>query len=95
MEVIMPKQIIDITRMRPGETGKVVEILGGHGLIRRLETLGVRLSADITNISSQIGRGPVVVRVGNTQSALGFGMAMKVIVELQTVGGDDAGKTDQ
>jgi len=84
----MPNQIVDITRMRPGEKGIVVEILGGYGFVRRLETLGIRLNAEIINTSAQIGRGPIVVRVGNTQSALGFGMAAKVIVELTHASGD-------
>jgi ferrous iron transport protein A len=78
----MPSQIMDITRMRAGEKGVVVEIQGGFGLLRRLETLGIRPSVEITKVSAQFARGPVTVRVGNTHSALGFGMAAKIIIEL-------------
>jgi ferrous iron transport protein A len=46
--------------------------------------LGIRPGVEITKISSQLMAGPVIVQVGNTQSALGFGMAMKVIVELKS-----------
>ena len=78
----MPSQIMDLTRMRAGEKGMVVEIQGGFGLLRRLETLGIRPTVEIIKISAQFARGPVTVRVGNTQSALGFGMAAKIIIEL-------------
>jgi len=78
----MPNQIMDLTRMRAGEKGVVVEIQGGFGLLRRLETLGIRPTVEITKVSAQFARGPVTVQVGNTQSALGFGMATKIIIEL-------------
>ena len=76
------QQIMDLTRMNPGERGVIIEIQGGWGLLNRLETLGIRPNVEITKISSQLARGPVTVQVGNTQAALGFGMAMKVIVQL-------------
>jgi len=80
----MVKQIMDLNRMQPGEKGVVVDIQSGWGLIRRLETLGIRPGVEITKVSSQFMAGPVTVQVGNTQSALGSGMAMKIIVELKS-----------
>jgi len=79
----MPNLIMDITRMRAGEEGVVVEIQGGYGLLRRLETLGIRPDIRIAKVSAQFARGPVTVQVNNTQVALGFGMASKIIVQLQ------------
>ncbi|MEW6687409.1 MAG: FeoA family protein [Candidatus Edwardsbacteria bacterium] len=75
---------VDLTRMKSGEKGKVVEIKGGRGLVMKLEAMGIRPGVEITKISAQIMHGPVIVRVGNTQLAIGFGMAKKVIVTPQT-----------
>ncbi|UCD05109.1 MAG: ferrous iron transport protein A [candidate division WOR-3 bacterium] len=73
---------IPLTNMESGKKGKVIEIQGGRGLIARLSAMGVRPGIKITKISGQIMRGPVIVRVGNTQIAIGFGMASRVIVEV-------------
>uniref|UniRef100_A0A7V0Z4Q1 GTP-binding protein n=1 Tax=candidate division WOR-3 bacterium TaxID=2052148 RepID=A0A7V0Z4Q1_UNCW3 len=73
---------INLTMMKPGEKGRVVEIAGGKGLISRLESLGIIPGAEITKISEQIMHGPVVIKIGNTQVAIGYGMARKVIVNI-------------
>ena len=71
----------DLAQMNEGETGTVINIQGGYGLINKLETLGIRLGVKTTKISSQLMRGPITIQVGNSQVALGFGMAKKIIVE--------------
>lgn len=71
-----------VARMKAGQTGTVVQILGGHGLTRRLQALGIRPGKRIFKVSSMFRRGPVAIQVDNTQIALGFGMAEKVIVDL-------------
>jgi len=71
---------IDLTKMKAGQTGRVLAIQGGHGIIMKLEAMGIRPGVELTKVSVQIMRGPVIVRVGNTQLAIGFGMARRVIV---------------
>jgi len=71
---------LTLAKMRTGQTGTVVGILGGHGLIRRLDALGIRPGKKVTKLSSALFRGPVILRVNNTQVAVGFGMARKIIV---------------
>ena len=73
---------LTLAEMRTGQTGTVVGVLAGHGLIRRLDALGIRPGKKVTKISSTLFRGPVILRVDNTQVAVGFGMARKIIVEL-------------
>ncbi len=73
---------IPLTDMDAGMKGKVVELQGGHGLCARLNAMGIRPGARITKISGQIMRGPIIVRIGTTQIALGFGMASRVLVEV-------------
>ena len=72
---------IDLTRMRQGERGKIVDIQGGWGLLRKMETLGIKQGTEIVKVSSQLMRGPITIRVGNTQVAIGFGMARRIMVE--------------
>ena len=71
-----------LTDMTAGQSGKVVRVDGGHGLQSRLEAMGIRPGVKITKISGQIMRGPVIVKAGTTQVAIGFGMASRVIVDI-------------
>jgi len=73
---------ISLAQMRSGQRGKIVEINGGYGLARKLDALGIRVGKEITKVSAQWMRGPVLLRQDNTQAAVGFGMASKVLVEL-------------
>jgi len=73
---------LTLAEMRTGQTGTVVGILGGHCLIRRLDALGIRPGKKVTKISSTLFHGPVTLRVDNAQVAVGFGMARKIIVEV-------------
>ncbi len=72
---------LPLAEMRTGQTGTVVGVMGGHGLIRRLDALGIRPGRKVTKLSSTLFSGPVILRVDNTQVAIGFGMARKIIVE--------------
>jgi ferrous iron transport protein A len=75
----MPNLSLD--RMHAGQTGKVLRVHGGRGFRKRLEVLGIRPGMKITKVSGQIMRGPVIVRIGVTQVAIGFGMARRILVE--------------
>ena len=74
---------IDLTQLKEGEIGMVVHIHGGYGLVRRLESLGIRVGKKVTKVSAQFMRGPVTVRIGNSHVAVGFGMAKKILVEIE------------
>ncbi len=75
------KKQVSLSKMPSGQSGSVVQIEGGHGLINRLSALGIRPGQKVTKVSSMFMRGPVTIQVGNTQVAIGFGMAKKIIVE--------------
>ncbi len=75
---------ITLAQMEAGQTGTVIQILGGRGLIRRLEAIGIRPGKKATKINSALFRGPVTLRVDQTQAAIGFGMANKILVEINT-----------
>jgi len=73
---------LTLAEMRTGQTGTVVGVLGGQGLIRRLDALGIRPGKKVTKLSSTLFRGPIILRVDNARVAVGFGMARKIIVEV-------------
>lgn len=75
------KQTI-LARMQTGQSGTVVQIQGGHSMVNRLSALGIRPGKRITKVSSMLMRGPVTIQVDRTQVAIGFGMARRIIVEL-------------
>jgi ferrous iron transport protein A len=76
------RNLISLTRMQPGHSGTVVQIQGGHGLVDRLNALGIMPGKRMTKISSMVARGPVTIEVDRAQVAIGFGMANRIIVEL-------------
>ncbi|MFH1369088.1 MAG: FeoA family protein [Elusimicrobiota bacterium] len=73
---------ISVTELKTGQKARVVAIQGGWGFQRKLENIGIRVGSEISNLSGG-ENGPVVVRSGCTQVALGRGMARKIIVEQQ------------
>jgi ferrous iron transport protein A len=81
----MVKEVRQVTirSMRPGQSGRVVEIQGGAGLADRLNSLGIRPGKRVTKVSSMIMHGPATVQVDRAQVAIGFGMAGKIIVEVE------------
>jgi ferrous iron transport protein A len=71
-----------LVQMGMGQTGTVIDIHGGRGLIRRLDALGIRPGKKVTKISTTLFRGPVTLRVDSAQVAVGLGMANRIVVEV-------------
>ena len=76
-----PHESISIATMKTGESATVVGVLGGRGMVARLEALGIRPGSKITKISSMFWRGPVTVVVNRSRIAIGHGMASKIMVK--------------
>jgi len=76
------KRQITVRQMNAGQSGAVVEVWGGHGLVNRLSSLGIRPGKRITKVSSMFMRGPVTIQVDRARVAIGFGMAGKILVEV-------------
>ncbi len=70
-----------IHSVKDGEVAKIKDIIGGKHFINKAESLGIRVSVQITKVSSQMMHGPITVKVGQTQIAIGHGMAKKIIIE--------------
>ncbi len=71
---------VPLSRMEAGQSGVVVEVLGGQGMINRLSALGIRPGKKVTKVSSMFMRGPVTIQVGNGRVAIGFGMAKRIVI---------------
>jgi len=69
--------------LRAGESGKIARIEGGHGMVNRLAALDIRPGRTIKKLNSSFMGGPVTVQVDRTQVAIGFGMAGKILVEIE------------
>ena len=76
---------VPLIRLQVGQSGVVVQIQGGPGLVNRLSAIGIRPGKKITKVSAMLMRGPVTVQVDRAQVAIGFGMARRIIVDLSQV----------
>lgn len=74
---------LNLTKLQAGKEAKIIEIAGGHRMLRKVESLGIRDGAKIKKVSSQMMRGPITVQIGNTRVAIGFGMAQKIFVSIE------------
>jgi len=75
--------IVDLTQMLPGENGVVAEIQGGYGLMRKIQTMGIRPGKKIAKVSSHFWRGPQTVQIDKVQFAIGFGMAKRILIQIE------------
>ena len=75
--------IIDLTHMKPGESGVIRELRGGCDFTKRIHAMGVRPGKEIKKVSSHFWRGPQTVEVDKACVAIGFGMAKRIFVEVE------------
>lgn len=78
----MKNKKIALNNMGTGQTGVIMDIRGGRGMILKLSTLGIMAGEEITKVSQQVMHGPVVVKIGRSQVAIGFGMAKNILVRI-------------
>ena len=74
---------VSLTSLKRGQKGKIVAVEGGRGAVQRLEALDIRPGKSLIKISESFLKGPVMVQVGHSRLAVGYGMAGKVIVEVE------------
>ncbi|MBT3756358.1 MAG: ferrous iron transport protein A [Candidatus Cloacimonetes bacterium] len=70
-----------IHNVKDGEVAKIKDVIGGKHFISKAESLGIRIGVQITKISSQMMHGPITIKVGQSQIAIGHRMANKIIIE--------------
>jgi ferrous iron transport protein A len=72
---------MDLTQLEVGRNARVVEIRGGRGIQDKLNDIGIVPGRTIGKSSQALLKGPVVLSIGPTQVAIGFGMARKIVVD--------------
>ena len=75
--------LIDLTHMKPGESGIISELRGGCDFARRIQLMGIRPGRKIKKVSSHFWRGPQTIEVDKARVAIGFGMAKKIFIEVE------------
>jgi len=75
--------MVALNDLTGGTTGIIIAINGGHGLTQKLDALGIRVGKEITKVSRQWMKGPVIIRSGNSEIAIGYGMVHKIMVEVK------------
>jgi len=71
---------IPLAILPQGSSGRVVRIIGGRGIIRRLVEIGFTPGENVKILHSDFS-GPILVSVKGSRVALGRGIAMKIIVD--------------
>jgi ferrous iron transport protein A len=74
---------ISLVKTKANQKVRIKEILGGAGLQNRLMSMGIYEGREIMKLSNFALRGPVAIKVGRSVLALGYGMAGKIIVEIE------------
>ena len=70
-----------LSMLSEGEQGKIVSIMGGRGLTRRLAELGFNPGTIVKVLRATSG--PMVVLLRESRIAIGKGVAMKIFVEVE------------
>jgi ferrous iron transport protein A len=68
--------------MKDGETGVIKEFISGHNFLERIQNMGLRPGKTLKKISSHFWRGPQTVEVDKMRVAIGYGMAKKIMIEV-------------
>ena len=73
---------LSLTELKQNEEGVVKTLNGGKAFKQKLNSMGIRTGKKITKISNMVMNGPVTVRVGNTNIAIGRGMADRIQIKI-------------
>lgn len=65
----------------------ISKIEGGQQFVKKLENLGIKEGGTMTVLNKHVLKGPIVVKVKNTQVALGYMMAKKIWGTVKTENG--------
>jgi ferrous iron transport protein A len=76
--VILP---VTLDRMKKGARGRVVDVLGGRRAVLKLSAQGI-VPGMVVEKTGELRGGPVLLKVGGAQFALGRGLAKRVLVEV-------------
>jgi len=79
----METNILPLIMAPPGEKLRVVSLSGGRGLQNHLISMGLGPGSEIEVVKSG-APGPFLIRIKDTRLALGYGIARKVMVSVNS-----------
>ena len=74
---------IFLAQLKANSKGRISQISGSANLQNKLMSMGVYIGKEVTKISHIGLRGPVVMKSGRSILALGHGVVVKIIIEVQ------------
>ncbi|MCW4025553.1 MAG: metal-dependent transcriptional regulator [Candidatus Bathyarchaeota archaeon] len=75
------ENLVALTELKTGQSGKIAFIRGGHHVLQRLLDMGLTPNTKITLIKIAPFDGPIEVSVRGSKLAIGRGIASKVFVD--------------
>ncbi|MEL9908870.1 MAG: FeoA family protein [Desulfurococcus sp.] len=69
-----------LDHVKPGSRARIINILHQGGWVYRMYQLGVFPGVEVEVVYND-GRGPIVLRVGDSEIVVGRGLARRIIVE--------------
>ncbi len=75
------ENLVALSELKEGRTGKIFFIRGGHNVLQRLLDMGLTPGTKLSVIKTAPFEGPIEITVRSSKLALGRGIASKVFVE--------------
>lgn len=76
--------ILDLTELKTGQKGVIVEVAGGFHFTKKIQSMGIRPGKEITKLSAQLWHGPQTIELDKMRIAVGYGMAKKIMIQVKT-----------
>ncbi|MEM3427804.1 MAG: FeoA domain-containing protein [Nitrososphaerales archaeon] len=74
------EQLTPLTELKRGESGEVVFVVAGRGLLARLAAMGLTPKVKVKVVRSAPLRGPIEISLRDISIILGYGVASKIYV---------------
>ena len=69
--------------LQPKQKARILSLEGGFGFQRNMRSRGIREGKIVEVITRQPIGGPIVISIEDRKTAIGRGMAQKIIVEME------------
>ena len=73
---------IPLINMRTGQTGRICGLEGGLGFQQNLRSRGIREGKILEIVTTHPIGGPIVIKIDGMETAVGRGMARRILVEV-------------
>ena len=74
---------IPLTHLKAGQKAKILRLEGGPGFQRNIRSRGLREGKVLEVVTKHPIGGPIVIEIDGRETAIGRGMAMRIIVEVK------------